>query len=241
MRESLFLSTWSLLKAFFPIIIIAVVPLVLKYTSIYIQYKNSTYKEASGNSYFKTAFNIGNYGEFLTFRVLEKLPGNKKLLTNIYLPKADNTTTEIDLAMINEAGLFVFESKNYSGWIYGDEKSKMWTQTLKNRQKHKFYNPIWQNNGHITAMKNALKDIEGNLFYSYIIFSERCELKNVKVTSTDIKLIKRSNLLPTLKKDMNTIGNRLTKENIEALYNLLNVYTHAGEFKKQQHIASIKM
>lgn len=241
MIESLFSSIWSLLKAFYPFIVIVAIPVVLRYTLIYIQYKNSTYKGASGNSYFKTAFNIGNYGEFLTFRVLEELPGNKKLLTNIYLPKENGTTTEIDLAMINEAGLFVFESKNYSGWIYGDEKSKMWTQTLKNRQKHKFYNPIWQNNGHITAMKNILKDVEEKSFYSYIIFSERCELKNIKVTSTDIRLIKRNKLLSTLNKDINTLGNRLTTENIETIYSLLNVYTHADEFKKQQHIANIKM
>jgi hypothetical protein len=241
MTESLFSSIWSLLKVFYPLIIIVAIPVVLRYTLIYIQYKNSTYKEASGNSYFKTAFNIGNYGEFLTFRVLEKLPGNKKLLTNIYLPKENGTTTEIDLAMINEAGLFVFESKNYSGWIYGDEKSKMWTQALKNRQKHKFYNPIWQNHGHITAMKNSLKDVEENLFYSYIIFSERCELKNIKVTSTDIRLIKRNKLFSTLQKDINTLGNRLTTENIETIYSLLNVYTHVDESKKQQHIANIKM
>jgi hypothetical protein len=241
MTESLFASIWSLLKALYPFIVLAAIPLIFRYALIYIQYKNSSYKNASGNSYFKTAFSIGNYGEFLTFRVLEKLPGNKKLLTNIYLLKEDGTTTEVDLVMINESGLFVFESKNYSGWIYGDEKSKMWTQTLKNRRKHKFYNPIWQNNGHITAMKNTLKDVDEDLFYSYIIFSQRCELKNVKVTTNNIRVMKRTKLLSTLKTDMKIIGNRLTPEKIESIYNLLNVHTHADEFKKQQHIANLKM
>jgi hypothetical protein len=63
------------------------------------------------------------------------------------LSKKDGSTTEIDLIMIDETGIYVFESKNYSGWIFGDEKRKNWVQTLENRQKNYFYNPIWQNGG----------------------------------------------------------------------------------------------
>lgn len=43
-------------------------------------------------------------------------------MTNLYLPKEDGSTTEIDLIMLSETGILVFESKNYSGWIFGDEK-----------------------------------------------------------------------------------------------------------------------
>lgn len=39
-------------------------------------------------------------------------------------------TYEIDLIMISETGIYVFESKNYSGWIFGDEKQRYWTQIL---------------------------------------------------------------------------------------------------------------
>ncbi|MDI3478424.1 MAG: hypothetical protein PWQ59_1949, partial [Thermoanaerobacterium sp.] len=52
----------------------------------------------------KTLFDKGNYGEFLTFSYLERLPEYKRLLTNIYVPKEDGTTTEIDLVMIEETG-----------------------------------------------------------------------------------------------------------------------------------------
>ncbi len=237
-----FLSTlWSTLKIAYPLFIIMLIPLIFRYTLIYIQYKNSTYKDASGNSYWKTAFNIGNYGEFLTYRMLEKVPGNKKLLTNIYLPKKDGTTTEVDLVMVNEAGLFVFESKNYSGWIFGDEKSKMWTQTLRNGKKNRFYNPIWQNNAHVSAMKDVLTDVDPNLFHSYIIFSERCELKKVNVASPTIKLIKRNQLLSTLKKHMGSIENKISTEEIEAIYKSLSGYSLADETLKQQHIANLKI
>lgn len=59
-------------------------------------------------------------------------------MTNLYIPKRDGTITEIDLIMLSQTGIYVFESKNYSGWIFGDEKSKKWMQTLKNKQKTNF-------------------------------------------------------------------------------------------------------
>ena len=96
------------------------------------------------------------------------------MLTNVYIPKNDGTTTEIDLLMINKTGIYVFESKNYSGWIFGDEKSKNWTQTLKGGKKNKFFNPILQNRAHINALKKLVKDVDSNNFYSYIVFSDRC-------------------------------------------------------------------
>ena len=89
----------------------------------YIAYKRSDYRNASGNSFWAVVLNRGNYGEFLTFSYLEKLDGYHKLLTNLYIPKQDGSTTEIDLIMISETGIYVFESKNYSGWIFGDEKN----------------------------------------------------------------------------------------------------------------------
>ncbi|SHI07229.1 nuclease-related domain-containing protein, partial [Clostridium grantii] len=142
----------------------------------YSRYRGSKYKIASGNSFFKTVFDKGNYGEFLTFSYLEKLGKQNKLMTNIYLPKADGSTTEVDLIMLSETGIYVFESKNYSGWIFGDEKNKNWTQSLQNKQKNKFYNPIWQNKGHISALKDTLGINKEDFYKSYIIFSERCTL-----------------------------------------------------------------
>ena len=44
--------------------------------------------------------------------------------------------------MIHEKGIFVFESKNYSGWIFGSADQLNWTQSLQNGEKHHFYNPI---------------------------------------------------------------------------------------------------
>jgi len=83
------------LKPFFGVLLFFVVLFILYRLFQYLNYKNSRYGAVSGNNFWKTILNAGNYGEYLTFRVLEKLKGNNKLLKNVYIPKADGMTTEI--------------------------------------------------------------------------------------------------------------------------------------------------
>lgn len=206
----------------------------------YIRYRGSTYKVASGNSFFKTVLDKGNFGEFMTFSYLEKLDGHHRLMTNLYLPKQDGSTTEVDLIMISETGIYVFESKNYSGWIFGDEKNKNWTQTLRNKQKNRVFNPIWQNKGHISALKYVIDLRNDNLYKSYIIFSERCRLKKMNVTSYNVKVIKRNALIKTIKKDIEGSSNMLTIEEVDKLYSKLQKYACADKAIKKAHVENMK-
>lgn len=206
---------------------------------INMQYNRSNYKTASGNGFISTIFNKGNYGEFLTFQMLEKLPGDNKLLTNIYIPKNDRSTTEIDLLMINKTGVYVFESKNYSGWIFGDDKSKYWTQSLKGGKKSKFFNPILQNRVHVNAAKGLLQELDDSYFHSYIVFSERCTLKKVSVAIPNVILIKRDDLLQVLQKNMANTQKFLSESQIENVYTILKKYSLADDATKARHIERI--
>ena len=97
----------------------------------------------------------GKYGEKLTERELKlvQLFGRKgKVLRNVYLPKDNGETSELDVIFITKKGIFIFESKNYSGWIFGDERNRKWTAMLPNKQKNQFYNPIMQNRTHLKWM-----------------------------------------------------------------------------------------
>lgn len=228
-----------LLKPLFSLVFVIVGLMALRFMIYYINFNHSEYRIASGNNFIKTIFNKGNNGEYLTFRYLEKLGGNNKLLTNIYLPKEDGSTTEIDLLMINRTGMYVFESKNYSGWIFGDEKNKNWTQSLNGGKKYKFLNPVWQNKVHISALSRILSDVDSSSIYSYIIFSERCELKNVKITSENVKILKRNKLLSYLKKNINANNEIFTEEQIESYYKVLVNYCLADDLTKQVHIQKI--
>lgn len=222
------------------LVLFFLLPIVVKIISRYLKYRKSEYKLESGNGFLKTVFNKGEFGEFLTFYYLEKLQGHNKLMTNLYLPKNDGTTTEVDLIMIAETGIYVFESKNYSGWIFGDEKNKNWTQSLKSKQKNRFFNPIWQNSGHISALKNVVGIEREHLFKSYIVFSERCTLKKINVTSPDVKVIKRNRLLNLMKLDLRDRTRIITTDEVDQLYLKLKKYTCVDEALKEEHIKNIK-
>jgi len=139
---------------------------------------------------------------------------------------------------ITQKGIFVFESKNYSGWIFGDEKSQKWTMMLPNKEKHSFYNPIKQNQTHIKWLRNYIGE-EIPLF-SIIVFSERCELKKVTITSQDIKVIKRDFTYAAVRDIWNKNKDCLLGEEVESLYKNLQKLTKVSEETKEVHIQNIK-
>ena len=137
----------------------------------------------------------GRFGEGLTAGQLKRLSrrlGEGKVLRNVYVPKEGGGTSEIDVLFITSRGLFVIESKNYSGWIFGREEDRYWTQCLQSGQKNRFYNPVLQNRGHLKWLRRTLgEDVP---LYSLVVFSERCELKKVTLTSDDVVVVKREDL-----------------------------------------------
>ncbi|WP_320164491.1 nuclease-related domain-containing protein [uncultured Trichococcus sp.] len=153
--------------------------------------------------------------------------------------KGDGPTTEIDLIMISATGIYVFESKNYSGWIFGDEDSRNWTQSLKGGKKYRFYNPIWQNKKHINILQKHL-EIGSEVFRSYIIFSERCEFKKMFVRSPEVKVMNRNVLTREIEHDLNSLADRLTIWEINKIYNKLGRYALADAQTKQAHIDAMR-
>jgi len=203
------------------------------------RFKSSGYKDSSGHSFFETVLDPGRNGEFLTYSCLERFGEEHKLLTNVYLPKDDGTTTEIDLIMITATGIYVFESKNYSGWIFGDENTKFWTQSLNGGKKYRFYNPIWQNKKHISALQKHLR-LGNNMFRSYIIFSERCELKKMFVHSPEVKVMNRNVLFREVADDMTYLPEVLSILEINQIHTELSKYALADDTTKQAHIDAMR-
>ncbi len=200
--------------------------------------KDSKYTKITGNGLMNLVFNKGNYGEFLTFLILEKL-NIKYILANVYIKKQNQKTTEIDLLTVTKKGIFVYESKNYSGWIFGDEQNQNWTQSLNSKTKNKFYNPIFQNKGHIKALSEYL-GIDAQHFKSYIIFSERCELKKVTVQSKDIKAIKRNELEKIQTQDLEMLPDILSDDQLIKIYYQLKACCLVNETVKREHINQVK-
>ena len=105
----------------------------------------------------------------------------KDLDQKIYIPfhdliiPAGSGTTQIDHIYVSVFGIFVVETKNYTGWIFGSEKQAYWTQTIY-KEKHRFQNPLRQNYAHIKALAALLK-LPESVFHSVVVFTGDCELK----------------------------------------------------------------
>lgn len=228
---------------FNPFILIIVGIIVINYLIENKKYKETAYYQSLKIPYHRVRYNKGRYGEYLSYKNLRIYENSgARFLFNVYIPKDDGKTTEIDLIMICRHGLFVIESKNYSGWIFGSENQLNWTQTLPSGRgrshKEHFYNPIKQNRSHINYLNAYIYD--SFPVYSIIAFSDRCTLKSVNVTSPDIKVINRIKILPTVSSICNSTTPYLTQEEIDKIYNKLYPLTQVNEFIKQQHIANIQ-
>ena len=81
---------------------------------------------------------------------------------------AKNGTTQIDHIIVSRFGLFVVETKNYSGWIFGDEKQSQWTQVF-HKKKIRFQNPILQNYRHQKCLAEYL-DLEISKIHPIVFF-----------------------------------------------------------------------
>ena len=113
----------------------------------------------------------------------------ENILADCYFPRperrieqvkvvSDADLVQIDCLALSPYGLFVFESKDYGGWVYGRGNQRSWTQVLNfGREKHQFYNPVLQNQAHIDAL---LPILPTNFpVYSMIVFGRDATLKAI--------------------------------------------------------------
>ena len=170
-------------------------------------------------------------------RRFEKKEGGK-ILTNIYVPKSTGGTTEIDILLIHPKGLFVLESKNYSGWIFGNDRHKTWTQTLPKGwhgdvHKERFYNPVLQNASHIEhLMHHITKNIP---VWSIVVFSDACEFKDITVSRGNVRVVHSyhvSSVISNICEETPIVS--LSEDDILNLYNRLLPCVNVSEDVKQQ-------
>lgn len=118
----------------------------------------------------------GRIGEKLVARRLASgLPPEYLIANDIYIPLPDGTTTQIDHVVVSKYGIFVVETKNYSGLIFASADAARWTQTIYH-EKNSFQNPIRQNFRHICALSERL-NIPRDYFISVIAFTGDCDFK----------------------------------------------------------------
>lgn len=182
----------------------------------------------------RNAIRKGDLGEFKVNFQLEQLPTEYKRIDDLLIRKSNGYTSQIDHVVISRYGIFVIETKNYMGKIYGNENSKKWMQ-INYGKKTQFFNPVWQNNGHVSALKQILKGHDKDIYKPVIVFSRRCELKGV---TTKAKIIFDTEITNYITKQSKEI--LLSDNDVQNIYNTLLKANLTDKKSRQEHIGRIK-
>jgi restriction system protein len=95
-------------------------------------------------------------------------------IDNVIVPSR-NGTTQIDHILVSVYGIFVIETKNIKGWIYGSAENATWTQVLGGK-KYQFQNPLKQNYRHTRCLAEYLH-LDHRVFHSVVWFIGDCTFK----------------------------------------------------------------
>lgn len=100
----------------------------------------------------------GKYGEHIVASKLGgTIAGQQYLINDLIISDNEGHTSQIDHIFINKYGIWVIETKNYSGKIYGNANSENWLQVLAyGKEKNGFYNPVKQNKTHIYRLRKKI-------------------------------------------------------------------------------------
>ena len=119
--------------------------------------------------FVKSSFGKGLIGEaLLNLAIKIRLDKKKYQLLHDITLRTEDGTTQIDHIIVSQYGVFVIETKNMKGWIFGSEHQKFWTQNIY-MQKHKFQNPLHQNYKHTKTLEKLL-GIDSSKMFSVVVF-----------------------------------------------------------------------
>lgn len=175
----------------------------------------------------------GKRGERIVAARLGKgLPGNYVVINDIYLPLPDGSTTQIDHVVVSSFGIFVVETKNYGGWIFGDGKSANWTQVIF-QKRSKFQNPVMQNSLHVRVLSHTL-GIPAEYFTGVVIFADESEFKT-KMPEGVVHTRDATNYILSFKTP------RIDKNQVCEIAASISSWNHSvSEERKNAHVQNLK-
>lgn len=173
---------------------------------------------------------LGKSGENKVKHMLDQLSSGYVTINDLMI-ETNIGTNQIDHIVVCPKGIFIIETKNYTGDIYGREDEKFWIQHLTQSDiKNKFYNPIWQNNGHISAVKYKLNGIVSCDIISIVCFDERCTLKKIKSKVPVLYFGELKKYIRNYKSDK-----KITKKQVEEIVTILKSSNVRGIGKRKAH------
>lgn len=182
---------------------------------------------------FNKSIVLGKVGEIKHAIILNKIK-NAIVINNVMLKLPDGKTIQIDHVLINHYGIFVIESKNYSGRIYGNIEQSQWTQVFNyGNTKYYFGNPLFQNEGHINAIKEVLPKEMTVECVGVVVFTNSAELMLEGINN----VIQTKNL----KNYINSFDQiNLTTEVVNSIARHLKQLSEVMNVSNREHIANVE-
>jgi hypothetical protein len=116
----------------------------------------------------------GRRGERRISSRLQSLPSEYHVFNDVYI-EVQGRSIQIDHIIVSRYGIFVIETKNYTGWIYGNDKSEYWIKNMYGN-KYQFRNPLKQNYSHVKSLQ-CLLNIPESKFIPIVVFLNGATLK----------------------------------------------------------------
>lgn len=181
----------------------------------------------------KSAEEKGAEGErFVATSELSRLPPDFFLVFNdIILPVADGTT-QVDHVVIGIHVIFVIETKNYQGSIYGSANSSEWHQYL-GKKDYPFHNPIHQNYGHVKSLSDTLH-LPKSFFVPIVVFPNQTTL-HIDAQVPVLHVYELADYIYNYTSNCN-----FTKEQMNKYFNVLCDVQSDNQNKKQEHIEHVQ-
>ncbi|AMW97947.1 nuclease-related domain-containing protein [Rummeliibacillus stabekisii] len=188
----------------------------------------------------------GELGEYKITIQLDQFSKNYMHHSDLLIKNDKSSTgySQIDHVIITPYGIFVIETKNYQGTIYGGKDRKTW---LING-KFKMMSPLLQNYGHIQAIKNLIDINYHEYFISMVAFTKRCTFK----IDEELRKI-NSNQLVVYDIELTEFINRkiavlklqykepfLSNQDINSIHDALSTANILDPSIRKQHVESIK-
>ncbi|WP_327608860.1 nuclease-related domain-containing protein [Virgibacillus tibetensis] len=183
----------------------------------------------------------GEIGEYKINIQLDQLPKEYKYLSDLMIEnqKSVSRYSQIDHVVLSPYGIFVIETKNYQGTIYGGKNRKQWSVN----GKFKMVNPFHQNYGHIEALKSLLDKKFHSSFISIVSFTKRCtfkidvELRKITANELIVYDVELSDFI-SRKVNVLKLTNKeklLTEEEMEEIYMLFHDANIEDKALRDQH------
>jgi hypothetical protein len=154
---------------------------------------------------------LGRIGEEEVSNVLNTLPKSDYVVINNLLYLYNNSTHQIDHVVVSNYGIFIIETKNYSGRIYGSDNYNTWVQYL-GKNKYKMLNPVLQNYGHLKALESIIPEYK-DYFVSIVCFTNKSKLsvksKNIVINLSELLSTIQNYETEILLQDINEVSQKL--------------------------------